>query len=72
MLGLLPRKTSSSRLCGEGMISEIVYPGKEWRVDFQATYWTARSACSMTCEPGDFVRVVGIDTENIMLLIEPI
>lgn len=69
---IMPRKSLSKRFCGEGIVSETVYPGKEWRVGFQASYWTARSHDSTTFNPGDFVRVIEIDIENLRLLIEPI
>lgn len=72
MISLSPRKAPSKRIAGEGIVSEIVYPGVEWRVEFRASYWTARSNCSTVFEPGVFVRVVDIDTENLLLLIEPI
>jgi membrane protein implicated in regulation of membrane protease activity len=68
---LSPKKASSKRMSGEGIVSEIVYPGKEWRVEYRASYWTARSNRSKAFKPGDFVRVVEIDAENLMLLIEP-
>lgn len=72
MIGLSPRNAHSQYINGEGIVSEIVYPGIEWRVEFRASYWTARSHFSTAFEPGVFVRVVEIDTENLMLLIEPV
>jgi membrane protein implicated in regulation of membrane protease activity len=72
MISVSPRKAPLKRMTGEGIVSETVYPGIEWRVEFRASYWTARSNCSTAFEPGAFVRIVEIDTENLLLLIEPI
>lgn len=72
MVSLMPKRSSQKRFYGEGIVSEMVYPGKEWRVEFKASYWTARSYYSTTFKPGDFVRVVEIDLEDLTLLIEPI
>lgn len=71
MLDFLTRKMPENRLNGVGIISETIYPDKTWRVEFQATYWFARSTCSMTFKPEDFVRVVGMDVDDLTLLIEP-
>lgn len=68
LLGTMP----GNHLNGVGIISETIHPEKTWRVEFQATYWFARSTSSMTFKPEDFVRVVGMDVDDLTLLIEPI
>ncbi|HEY9623651.1 MAG TPA: NfeD family protein [Crinalium sp.] len=54
----------------EGEISEVIEPGRVWRVSHQASYWFARSRKRIHLSPGDRVRVV--DRQGIVLLIEPL
>ena len=43
----------------EGIVVDVLGGGREWQVDFQATYWIARSSQALSLEIGDSVRVVG-------------
>ncbi|NEO82562.1 hypothetical protein [Moorena sp. SIO4G3] len=44
----------------EAIISEILRPGQEWQVFYQASYWKARCIQSeVGFQPGDSVHVVG-------------
>jgi membrane protein implicated in regulation of membrane protease activity len=52
----LPNHSSDEN---KGTVVEILNQGKEWQIDFQATYWIARSASPLTLRCGDDVRVVG-------------
>lgn len=69
MLGLKAKTALPATRYEEGIVTKVVYQAKEWRVEFRASYWSARPYQPCTLVPGDFVRVVGID--NITLLVEP-
>jgi membrane protein implicated in regulation of membrane protease activity len=69
MLGLKAKTALPTTSYEEGVVTKVVYQAKEWRVQFQGSYWPARPYQPCTLFPGDFVRVVRID--NITLLVEP-
>jgi len=54
----------------EGIIAQVIEPGKIWQVRHQATYWLARSRKRANFRPGDRVRVV--QREDLVLFIEPL
>lgn len=70
MLRLQIRKLNSTNMSEEGVVDEVVHQGREWRIQFQASYWTARSHHLITLVPGDLVRIIGRD--NITLLVESV
>lgn len=49
------------------IVDEQIRPQECGRVRFQSTWWPARCDRDMTFQPGDVVRVVGID--NITLIV---
>ncbi|MEL6222091.1 MAG: NfeD family protein [Cyanobacteria bacterium J06627_8] len=51
-------------------VTKPICPGCPGRVRYQATWWPAQCAASVTLNPGDEVQVVGI--RNITLLVEPV
>lgn len=54
----------------EGKVSEVIEPGRVWRVSHQASFWFARSHKQINLVPGDRVRVT--NREGIVLFIEPL
>jgi membrane protein implicated in regulation of membrane protease activity len=52
----------------KAIVDEEIRPNESGRVRFQNSWWPAKSDLDMTFEPGDVVRVVGID--NITLIVE--
>jgi membrane protein implicated in regulation of membrane protease activity len=54
----------------EAIVVNVLDRDKEWQVDFQATYWIARSRRPLTLKIGDTVRVIG--RQNNTLFIETI
>ncbi len=52
----------------KAIVDEEIRPNESGRVRFQNSWWPAKSDRDMTFEPGDVVRVVGID--NITLIVE--
>lgn len=71
MFGLLPKQTTATSSYQEGRVTKIIYPGKKWRVQFEATEWFAYSESSTKFQLGDFVRVVG-RVNATTLLIAPV
>ncbi|MEO0348538.1 MAG: NfeD family protein [Cyanobacteria bacterium P01_A01_bin.15] len=53
----------------EGLVDEVVRPGKEWRIKVHGVYWYAMSQAERDFSPGDYVRVVG--RKNLRLIIAP-
>ncbi len=51
----------------KAIVDEAIRPQECGRVRFQSSWWPARCDRDMTFQPGDVVRVVGID--NITLII---
>ncbi|PSB06569.1 hypothetical protein C7B61_16880, partial [filamentous cyanobacterium CCP1] len=47
----------------------MIQPGKNGRVRFQGSWWSARCEQDVTILPGEVVRVVG--RQNITLIVEP-
>ena len=43
----------------QGTVVDVLDGGKEWQIDFQATYWIARSHRPLTLKLGDPVRIIG-------------
>lgn len=54
----------------EGKVTQIVEPGKIWRVSHEATIWFAKSHTPVNFLPGDWVRVV--ERQGTILFIEPL
>lgn len=53
----------------EAIIEDVVEPGKQWRVRYEASFWKARSAqANMHFLPKQIVRVVG--RQNLTLIIQ--
>lgn len=52
----------------KAIVDEEIRPNLPGRVRFQNSWWPARCDREMTFQPGDVVRVVGID--NITLIVE--
>ncbi|MEG4010013.1 NfeD family protein [Microcoleus sp. Pol11C1] len=52
----------------KAIVDEEIRPNESGRVRFQNSWWPAKCDGEMTLEPGDVVRVVGID--NITLIVE--
>lgn len=52
----------------KAIVDEEIRPNESGRVRFQNSWWPAKCDRDMTLEPGDVVRVVGID--NITLIVE--
>jgi membrane protein implicated in regulation of membrane protease activity len=52
----------------KAIVDEEIRPNESGRVRFQNSWWPAKCDLEMTFEPGDVVRVVGID--NITLIVE--
>jgi hypothetical protein len=59
MFGSAPKQTPATSKYQEGKVTKIIYPGKKWRVKFEATEWFAYSEASTNFQVDDFVRVVG-------------
>lgn len=54
----------------EATVDEIIEgPGKKGRVYFQGTWWPAICNLNVVLNPGEVVKVVGID--RITLMVEP-
>jgi membrane protein implicated in regulation of membrane protease activity len=53
----------------EAIVQEVIYQGRLWRVEFEATSWNARSEQEITLFPGD--RVYVVNRQNITLIVEP-
>ncbi len=51
----------------KAIVDEEIRPQECGRVRFQSTWWPAKCERDMTFQPGDVVRVVGID--NITLIV---
>ena len=54
----------------EGKVSQVIEPGRLWRVSHQASFWFARSHKRISLAPGDRVRVT--ERQGIVLFIEPL
>ncbi|MEG4021468.1 NfeD family protein [Microcoleus sp. B3-A4] len=52
----------------KAIVDEEIRPNESGRVRFQNSWWPAKCDLDLTFEPGDVVRVVGID--NITLIVE--
>ncbi|MEG4105476.1 NfeD family protein [Microcoleus sp. S13_C5] len=52
----------------KAIVDEEIRPNEPGRVRFQNSWWPAKCDGDLTFEPGDVVRVVGID--NITLIVE--
>ncbi|MEG4235225.1 NfeD family protein [Microcoleus sp. Pol11C3] len=52
----------------KAIVDEEIRPNESGRVRFQNSWWPAKCDLEMTFEPGDEVRVAGID--NITLIVE--
>ncbi|MEG4417273.1 NfeD family protein [Microcoleus sp. LAD1_D5] len=52
----------------KAIVDEEIRPNESGRVRFQNSWWPAKCDLEITFEPGDVVRVVGID--NITLIVE--
>ncbi|MEG4088197.1 NfeD family protein [Microcoleus sp. F6_B4] len=52
----------------KAIVDEEIRPNESGRVRFQNSWWPAKCDRDMTFEPGEVVRVVGID--NITLIVE--
>jgi len=52
----------------KAIVDEEIRPNESGRVRFQNSWWPAKCDLEMTFEPGEVVRVVGID--NITLIVE--
>ncbi|MEG4113937.1 MULTISPECIES: NfeD family protein [unclassified Microcoleus] len=52
----------------KAIVDEEIRPNESGRVRFQNSWWPAKCDGDLTFEPGDVVRVVGID--NITLIVE--
>jgi len=52
----------------KAIVDEEIRPNESGRVRFQNSWWPAKCERDLTFEPGDEVRVVGID--NITLIVE--
>jgi membrane protein implicated in regulation of membrane protease activity len=59
MLHWLYSTPESSDDANEGVIVDTLDEGKEWQINFQATYWIARAHQPLALKSGDSVRVVG-------------
>lgn len=54
----------------QATVCRVLHEGWEWQVQYQGSYWTARSVdASSTFHPNDRVDVVG--RQNLLLLIQP-
>lgn len=54
----------------EGVIDEVIAPGKEWRVRVYGIYWHAVTKGKNHFEPGQHVSVIG--RKHLKLVILPI
>lgn len=53
----------------EAVIEDVVEPGRQWRVRYEASFWKARSVqTGMQFLPKQIVRVVG--RQNLTLIIQ--
>ena len=52
----------------KAIVDEEIRPNESGRVRFQNSWWPAKCDLDLTFEPGEVVRVVGID--NITLIVE--
>ncbi|MEG4214441.1 NfeD family protein [Microcoleus sp. Pol14C6] len=52
----------------KAIVDEEIRPNESGRVRFQNSWWPAKCDRDLTFEPGEVVRVVGID--NITLIVE--
>ena len=54
----------------EAVIEDVLEPGKQWRVRYQASFWKAcSSSLDLQLHPKEIVRVVG--RHNLTLIIQP-
>jgi membrane protein implicated in regulation of membrane protease activity len=51
----------------KAIVDEAIRPQESGRVRFQNSWWPAKCEQEMTFQPGDVVRVIGID--NITLIV---
>lgn len=54
----------------QGVIHEVIEPGRTWRVKVYGVYWRASTLTSASFSPGERIRVV--DRKSNTLLIAPI
>jgi membrane protein implicated in regulation of membrane protease activity len=54
----------------EGKVDQVTKEGRIWRIQYQASLWTARSKQAIELQPGDWVRVV--ERQGLTLIIEPL
>jgi membrane protein implicated in regulation of membrane protease activity len=58
-------------VCGqEGTVTEVIRPGKEWRVSVDGVYWSANALTYVELFPGDDFQVIG--RKGIKLMIRPV
>lgn len=53
----------------EAVVEDVLEPGKEWRVRYQASFWKACSnSVNLQLHPKDIVHVIG--RQNLTLIIQ--
>ncbi|MEM7064008.1 MAG: hypothetical protein AAF572_12700 [Cyanobacteria bacterium P01_B01_bin.77] len=53
----------------EAVVEDVLEPGKEWRVRYQASFWKACSNhVNLQLQPKDIVQVIG--RQNLTLIIQ--
>lgn len=56
---------------GEAVVDEEIRPEERGRVHFRSSWWFARCNSDITLAPGARVEVIGLETENMTLLVVP-
>ncbi|MBD2576155.1 NfeD family protein [Oscillatoria sp. FACHB-1406] len=56
---------------GEAVVDEEIRPQERGRVYFRSSWWFARCNSDITLPPGARVEVMGLETENMTLLVVP-
>lgn len=61
----------SRQFSGEAVVDEEIRPHQRGRVYFRSSWWFARCDRELCLAPGERVEVVGLETDDLTLLVLP-
>ncbi|MDY6784636.1 MAG: NfeD family protein [Cyanobacteriota bacterium] len=62
----------SRQFTGEAVVDEEIRPQQRGRVEFRSSWWFARCQQDIILAPGERVKVIGLLSDSLTLLVEPI